>query len=289
MYYYALWDFVFSFGSRFCCRPSLILLWLYLLCLKTWCSCCSFSRDFPHHTACKPARLVWLGLHFFELGVLKLGVEVHILMCRFPMWCVPNWAIHPFIRLPGHLETARLHSSLSPQWICFSFFFLWVPFRCFRNSCNISFPCSYMTKVLSMFLYQWVSLFISVLMFLFEVFHVEVCKHLSITDFFAGGWCVGWGLQACINTCVYLVIILVGLIVNVMIFTLLLFLYFCDTLFCFPTTIILRHLSFSFMHSLVKWWIDVSLEIFALNELVSTVTCSSRRQTGISTEKPQFD
>jgi len=37
------------------------------------------------------------------------------------------------------------------------------------------------------------------------------------------------------------------------------------------------------------WWIDVYLEIFALNELVLTVTCSSRGQTGMSTEKPQFD
>ena len=37
-----------------------------------------------------------------------------------------------------------------------------------------------------MFLYQWVGLFIAVLMSLFEVFHVEVCRHLSITDFFEG-------------------------------------------------------------------------------------------------------
>jgi len=72
-----------------------------------------------------------------------------------------------------------------------------------------------------MFLYQWVSLFVAVLMsVVFEVFYLEVCKHLSISDFFGGGV----GLQACINTCVYLVIILVGLIVNSMVFMLLLFL-----------------------------------------------------------------
>lgn len=131
--------------------------------------------------------------------------------------------------------------------------FLCIPFRCFRNSCNISFPSSYTTKVSSMFLYQWVSLFIAVLMSLFEVFHVEVCKHLSITDFF-GRLGVGKGedLQAYINTCVYLVIILVGLIVNFMIFMLLLFLYVCDTLCCFPTAIIFQHLSFSFLQSILE-------------------------------------
>jgi len=37
-----------------------------------------------------------------------------------------------------------------------------------------------------MFLYQWVGLFIAVLMSLFEVFPEEVCKHLSITDFSGG-------------------------------------------------------------------------------------------------------
>jgi hypothetical protein len=74
-----------------------------------------------------------------------------------------------------------------------------------------------------------------------------------------------------------------------MIFELLLFLYVCDTLCCFLTTIIFQHLSFSFTQSLVTWWIDVSLEIFALNKLVLTVTCSSQGRTGISTEKPQFD
>jgi len=108
---------------------------------------------------------------------------------------------------------------------------LWIPFRCFRNSCNISFPCSYTTKVSSIFLYQWVSLFIAVLMSLFEVFHVEVCKHLSITDFFGEGGREGKDLQAYVNVCVYLVI---GLIVNFMIYMLLLFFMFVTYFVALP-------------------------------------------------------
>ena len=155
--------------------------------------------------------------------------------------------------------------------------FFWVPFRCFRNPCNGSFPCSCITKVSSMFLYQWVGLFIAVLMSLFEAFHVEVCKQFSFTDLFGGGG----DLQAYIDITVYLVIIFVGLIVKFVIFMLLLLLYVCDMLCCFPTTIIFQHLSFSFTQSLVKWWIDFSLEIFALNELVLTVMCSGWRQTDL--------
>jgi hypothetical protein len=57
--------------------------------------------------------------------------------------------------------------------------FSWIPFRCFRNSCNTRFPCGHTTKVSSTYPYQRVGLCIAALM--------AVCSKCSMLKFAING------------------------------------------------------------------------------------------------------